>query len=80
MTITTEPRFELPYALHDGYGGREWYFTVSGKQHGPHETEAEATAAMDRVVRGMIAARRAREMNAELPDDMRDVMRLKGML
>jgi hypothetical protein len=80
MTITTNPRYELPYALHDGWGGKEWFFTVAGKQHGSYETEDEAFAAMNRVMSGMIAERRAREMNAELPDDVRDVMRLKGML
>lgn len=74
----TEPRFELPYALHDGYGGREWYFRFSGIEYGPHDTEAEAQDDMERRVRGTIAANRVREMIAELPADVREVLALKG--
>ena len=35
---------------------------------------------MARHEAGRIAAYRAREMNAELPDDVREVMQLKGMI
>jgi hypothetical protein len=60
MTITTNPRYELPYALHDGWGGREWFFTVSGKQYGAYETETEAREDMARIVNKMATEREGR--------------------
>lgn len=46
-------------------------------------TIEDATAALaniEREMKGRMAFHRAREMNAELPDETRDVMRLKGMV
>lgn len=35
---------------------------------------------IEREFKGRIAAHRAREMNAEFPDDVREVLKLKGMI
>ena len=58
--MTTTPSFELPYALQDGWGGPEWFFTVSGKQYGPHDTETEAREDMARIVNKMATEREGR--------------------
>jgi hypothetical protein len=76
----TRPRFEMPYPLHDGYGGQEWYLTFKGVQHGPYETKAEADDEYEHMRRVELAGIRAREMNAELPDETRDVLKAKGMI
>lgn len=53
QTIRTTPAYEPPFALHDGDGGREWYFTVEGVTHGPHDTEALADAEYHRVAKAV---------------------------
>jgi hypothetical protein len=78
--MTTAPRFELPFSLHDGWGGKEWYFYFRGVQHGAYETEAEAKAAMEKMTKAAILGRRVREQISELPDDVRELLQLKGMI
>lgn len=44
-------RFEPPFPLHDGWGGREWYFIADGMQRGEYPDEASATAAYEAALR-----------------------------